>query len=247
MDRKQFYASMAGDGKFDYEKYLDTPSLLSCQKPFDELCNQDELQFQIVHQSEELWMKLACYTILEIDELMAEEQTFKVLTLFTRLHKIMGFLIDQLSILDTMSIKDYQAIRLQLGNGSGQESPGFRTLLHIYKPLWETFERVYLTQKALTVEQIYNSEYAHDASYMVAEAMIEYDQLFQHFRYHHIKLIHRSIGIDSMSLKGRSTDILTSGMKMQFFPELWKIRGKMTDMWGSEYGVKRDSIPNESA
>ncbi len=242
MDREQVYAMMAGEGKYDYEKYLNTPELLSCQKPYDALCNKDELQFQIVHQSEELWMKLACYTILEIDEQMADEQTFKALSLFTRLHKIMGYLIDQLSILDTMSIKDYQQIRLQLGNGSGQESPGFKTLLQLYKPLWQTFERVYLSEKSLTVEQIYNSEYRHDASYMLAEAMIEYDQLFQNFRYHHIKLIHRSIGIDSKSLKGRSTDILNSGMRMQFFPKLWQVRSEMTDLWGSEYGVKRDSI-----
>ncbi|BCV48597.1 tryptophan 2,3-dioxygenase family protein [Shewanella algae] len=242
MDREQIYASMAGEGRLDYEKYLNTPKLLSCQKPYEQLCNADELQFQIVHQSEELWMKLICYTLLEIDERMAAGETFKVLTLFARVHKAMGFLIEQLSILDTMSIKDYQAIRLQLGNGSGQESPGFKTLLQLYKPLWLTFERVYLEQKGQTVEQIYNSEYRHDESYMVAEAMIEYDQLFQHFRYHHIKLIHRSIGIDSMSLKGRSTEILNSGMKMQFFPKLWQVRGQMTDIWGGVYGVKRDSI-----
>ena len=31
---------------FDYELYLNTPQLLACQKPFAELCNADELQFQ---------------------------------------------------------------------------------------------------------------------------------------------------------------------------------------------------------
>ena len=58
MDRDFFYAMMNGDGTLDYEKYLNTHDLLRCQKPYEALCNADELQFQIVHQIEELWMKL---------------------------------------------------------------------------------------------------------------------------------------------------------------------------------------------
>ena len=45
---------MGGEGTLDYELYLNTKRLLSCQSPFSELCNRDELQFQIVHQIEEL-------------------------------------------------------------------------------------------------------------------------------------------------------------------------------------------------
>ena len=33
----------------------------------------------------------------------------------------------------------------------------------------------------------------------------------------------------------------------RFFPELWDIRAEMTDRWGAEYGVKRDSISGPSA
>ncbi len=65
----------------------------------------------------------------------------------------------QLELLETMSPKEYQQIRLQLGNGSGQESPGFRVLIQMMPNIWRTFERVYLTGRALTVEQIYNSRY----------------------------------------------------------------------------------------
>jgi tryptophan 2,3-dioxygenase len=31
-------------------------------------------------------------------------------------------------------------------------------------------------------------------------------------------------------------------MRQQFFPDLWEIRHKMTDLWGSQYGVKRDPL-----
>ncbi|MGB9403524.1 MAG: hypothetical protein WCA98_08290, partial [Candidatus Acidiferrales bacterium] len=65
MDREHFYATMNGEGTLDYELYLNTKSLLACQKDFKDLCNADELQFQIVHQVEELWMKLIGYTLLD--------------------------------------------------------------------------------------------------------------------------------------------------------------------------------------
>lgn len=56
-------------------RLLQTAALLQCQKPFDALCNADELQFQIVHQVEELWMKLLEYTLLDIDEYLAQRAT----------------------------------------------------------------------------------------------------------------------------------------------------------------------------
>ena len=52
MNREQFYTLMGGEGTLDYELYLNTKALLSCQTKFEELCNADELQFQIVHQVE---------------------------------------------------------------------------------------------------------------------------------------------------------------------------------------------------
>ena len=41
---------MGGEGTLDYELYLNTKQLLSCQLEYDKLCNDDELQFQLVHQ-----------------------------------------------------------------------------------------------------------------------------------------------------------------------------------------------------
>lgn len=242
MDRAPVYADMAGAGTLDYEIYLNTRQLLACQKPFDAFCNHDELQFQIVHQVEELWMKLLAYTLLDIDEYLAERHTGRVLSLFTRCHRVLELMTDQLRLLETMSPKDYQKIRLQLGNGSGQESPGFRVLLKIIPPLWATFEKAYLSAPARTVEQLYDSDYRHDEAYLVAEAMMELDELFQRFRSYHILLIHRSIGMGAASLKGRSVDLLKAGTQHRFFPQLWDIRSQMTDRWGGTYGRVRESI-----
>jgi len=242
VDREHFYAIMNGEGTLDYELYLNTRTLLSCQKDFHEFCNADELQFQIVHQAEELWMKLIGYTLLDIDDYLQQENTNRVLTLFRRVHIAQQLMIEQLALLETMSPKEYQEIRLKLGNGSGQESPGFRVLLKMHQPLWNSFQSHYLGKHGLTVEKIYNSEYTHGDAYVVAEAMAEFDELFQKFRYHHMQLIYRTIGLGAKSLKGRPVEILEEGMKQQFFPELWEIRHKMTDTWGGQYGVKREPL-----
>ncbi len=242
MDRFHFYSIMHGESMLDYELYLNTKELFACQKNFEEFCNQDELQFQIVHQVEELWMKLIGYTLLDIDDYLQQGNTNRVLTLFRRVHIAQRLMIDQLALLETMSPKEYQEIRLGLGNGSGQESPGFRTLLRMHQPLWHSFKTCYLERHNLTVENIYHTEYSHSDAYMVAEALAEFDELFQKFRYHHLQLIHRTIGLGARSLKGRSVEILNEGLKTQFFPELWEIRNKMTDEWGSQYGVVRESL-----
>ncbi|MEL7490601.1 MAG: tryptophan 2,3-dioxygenase family protein [Pseudomonadota bacterium] len=242
MDRAYFYKMMGGDGSLDYEKYLNTSALLACQKPFDALCNADELQFQIVHQVEELWMKLIAYTLLDIDDHMKAGRTHRVVTLFGRVRILQRHLISQLELLETMSPKEYQTIRLQLGNGSGQESPGFQTLLKMAPLLWDTYEKAYLEKDGLTVEIIYNDRYDHGGAYVVAERLVDFDTLFQAFRFHHLQLIRRSIGAETKSLKGRPIENLERGVKRQFFPALWAVRSAMTDAWGGEYGVKRDSL-----
>jgi len=65
---------MHGEGTTDYERYLNTKTLFSCQSDFSEFCNGDELQFQIVHQIQELLMKLIAYTLLDIDEYIKDEK-----------------------------------------------------------------------------------------------------------------------------------------------------------------------------
>jgi len=242
LDKTETHRRIETPDMKDYGVYLAVDRLLLCQKPLAELCTPDELQFQIVHQVEELWMKLIAFTLVEIDGHMAADETMRVLSLFDRVNRIMRLMTDQLALLETMSPFDYQSIRLQLGNGSGQESPGFQLLLTMPQPLWARYKAAYLDPTGRSVADVYDTGYTHDEAYMVAEALIEFDELFQIFRAHHIYLIHRSIGMGSKSLKGRPVELLNAGTRHRFFPELWDIRAEMTDRWGAEYGVKRDSI-----
>lgn len=246
MNRPEYEKMMRGAGQLDYEIYLNTERLLACQKETKDLCNPDELQFMIVHQVEELWMKLMATTLMDIDDELRARNSLKALTLFRRVHICQEMMTTQLVLLETMSPKDYQEIRLLLGNGSGQESPGFRVLLKMPKDLWATFEDVYLEGGKRTLDQIYDSEYNHDDAYMVAEALAEFDEQFQKFRHSHMQLIYRSIGVAANSLKGRPVEILEEGMRQKFFPALWQVRADMTDRWGGTYGKKRDKLDPKS-
>jgi tryptophan 2,3-dioxygenase len=109
-------------------------------------------------------------------------------------------------------------------------------------PLWDVFKTHYLEKHGWEVADVYHSRYDHGDSYVVAEALAEYDALFQRFRFHHLQHIERSIGLRAKSLKGRPVKILEKGLEHRFFPELWQIRNQMTDNWGKEYGGIRDSL-----
>jgi len=246
MNRDHYLGLLSEPEKFDYEIYLKTSRLLSCQKPADSLINPDEMQFMIVHQVEELWMKLLVFTLLDIDDALRDQRVHKAVTLFGRANHILRLMSDQLDLLETMSPHDYQQIRLQLGNGSGQESPGFRALMRMPPELWQTFDAVYLSGRGQSVRDIYDGKYCHNDAYAVAEAMIEFDERMAKFRSNHILLIQRSIGMGAASLKGRPVELLDAGARHRFFPQLWSVRHEMTDDWGAEYGRVRHSLSEQA-
>src|SRR5260370_27222557 len=119
-----------------------------------------------------------------------------------------------------------------MGKGGVQGLPSFWVRLKMSQPIWNSFKENYLDKHGRSVEKICDSEYTHGDAYAVAEALAEFDELFQKFRYEHMQLIHRTIGFGSKSLKGRPVEILEEGMRHKFFPELWEIRSHMTDAWG---------------
>jgi tryptophan 2,3-dioxygenase len=105
----------------EYERYIRTGELLNLQKT--ELSCHDELAFQIVHQVEELWMKLALHELAfaakQIDGGLLEAGRVAV----HRMYLLVELMGTQLRILETMSPRAYFTVRAQLGRGSGQESP----------------------------------------------------------------------------------------------------------------------------
>lgn len=109
-----------------YGDYLDLPRLLSCQTPRSG--EHDELLFIVIHQTSELWMKLALHELaaarasLRADDL---EPAFKMLA---RVGRIQAQMIQSWEILATMTPFDYQLFRDALGPSSGFQSHQYRRL-----------------------------------------------------------------------------------------------------------------------
>jgi tryptophan 2,3-dioxygenase len=215
----------------DYEKYIRTDELLALQKPPGGLACHDELQFQIVHQAAELWMKLMAHELDHAVGLMDEDLPFEAVYTLHRVSSIQRLLLQQMDLLDTMAPRDYMTIRAVLGRGSGQESPGFRHLLRVPgERVWPAMARL-LERKGVSLRSIYERHAEHTGLYQLCEGLLDFDQLLQTWRQRHLMLVYRIIGAGTPSLKGKPSDLLAEGMKHRFFPALWEVRDEVFEEW----------------
>ncbi|HTE51850.1 MAG TPA: tryptophan 2,3-dioxygenase family protein [Kofleriaceae bacterium] len=215
----------------EYEKYIRTEGLLALQKDPSELSCHDEMQFQIVHQVAELWMKLIEFEVRHMAELLGQDRLALASSTLRRIARIQRLILVQLDLLDTMSPKAYMTVRSGLGSGSGQESPGFRTLLRLPgEVVWPAFEAL-LERRGITLRLIYEEPEEQHELFTLAEGLVDYDQLLQGWRHRHLMLVYRIIGVGTPSLKGKPSDLLAHGMKQRFFPRLWAVRDELFADW----------------
>lgn len=218
-------------GLTDYEKYIRTEELLALQKAPEALTCHDEMQFQIVHQAHELYMKLIEHELRYMCQLLGEGQTARAITTLTRIARTQRVLLSSIDLLDTMAPSDYMTIRTGLGRGSGQESPGFRTMLKLPGEIVWPAVAAFLDKQGVSLRQIYEHPHDHHQLFQVCEGLVDYDQLLQSWRYRHLLLVYRIIGTGTPSLKGKHSDLLMHGMKQRFFPKLWDVRDDVFADW----------------
>lgn len=215
----------------EYERYIRTEELLALQKAPEQLTCHDELQFQVVHQVAELWMKLVAFELRHAAELLDQDLLDRAVSTLGRAARAQRLLVAQLDMLDTMSPRDYMTIRTGLGQGSGQESPGFKTLLRLPgEVVWPAFA-AFLARRGVTLRQIHEDPAGQHALFTLSEALLEYDQLLQLWRQRHLMLVYRIIGAGTPSLKGKPSELLAHGLKQRFFPELWDVRDEVFGEW----------------
>jgi tryptophan 2,3-dioxygenase len=222
----------------DYEKYIRTEELLALQKPEDALTCHDELQFQVVHQAHELYMKLIAHELGFACSLLAANDASRALTTLGRVARVQRVLLQSIELLDTMAPTDYMTLRTGLGRGSGQESPGFRTMLRLPGELvWPAFA-AFLDKQRVSLRDIYEHPHDHHQLFQLCEGLVDYDQLLQMWRYRHLVLVYRIIGTGTPSLKGKHSDLLSHGMKQRFFPKLWDVRDEVYGEWSAQQAAK---------
>ena len=109
-----------------YGEYLDLGRLLGAQHPRS--VEHGEMLFIIVHQTSELWMKLALHELSAVLEGIRRDQLPACFKLLTRIGHIQEQMLKSWDVLATMTPADYSRFRNQLGRSSGFQSPQYRKL-----------------------------------------------------------------------------------------------------------------------
>ncbi|WP_069804598.1 tryptophan 2,3-dioxygenase family protein [Thermogemmatispora onikobensis] len=210
-----------------YARYLRLSELLSLQKPEEELAHHDELQFQIVHQVFELWWKETAFELRSISRLLKEANLHEALRLLQRVIRIQYLLLENMRMLETMSPWDFHAFRKLLAGGAGSDSPGYRELQRLSPPLWDDF-RSLLAAAGASLSDVYLQAGRYPLLHAFAEALIDYDEVMQTFRFRHYKLAERMIGATTMGTGGTPMPLLERTTHDMFYPELWEVRNRLS-------------------
>jgi tryptophan 2,3-dioxygenase len=218
---------LPGPGASDYERYLRTDELLALQKGADERVHRDELLFQTVHQSSELWLKLAVTEVGEARDLVAAGDLPAALRLLRRANHCLSLVTAQLEMLEHMSPWEYHEVRKVLGHGSGFDSPGFRGIREVTPALGRAFADA-LEQAGLTIVELYLRGRAHEDLYQLAEQLIEWDERVSVWRYRHYKVISRVIGAHVVGTQGTPVEVLGRLIHQTYYPDLWEARDRLT-------------------
>jgi tryptophan 2,3-dioxygenase len=218
---------LEGAAASDYERYLRTDDLLALQKTAEEWVHRDELLFQTVHQSSELWLKLAWNDCETAGEHLGAGEIAAALRLLRRATLCLVYATTQLDMLEQMSPWEYQEIRKVLGHGSGFDSPGWRELRRVTPPLGQAFHAL-REREGLSLVDVYVQGREHEELYQLAEALIELDERINFWRIRHYKVVARVIGDSVVGTQGTPVEVLGRLVHHVFFPELWRVRNELT-------------------
>jgi tryptophan 2,3-dioxygenase len=220
---------LPGAGATDYERYLRTDELLSLQKTADEWIHRDELLFQSVHQTSEIWLKLAWNEVEEAARLVAADDLPAALRLLRRANDCFKLVTEALDMLEHMSPWEYTEVRKVLGHGSGFDSPGFREIRRVGKLLSDAFHAA-RERAGVSLVEVYTRGRELDALYNLAEQIIELDERITVWRVRHFKVVQRTIGGDVIGTQGTPVEVMGRLIHHSLVPELWDVRNDLTRM-----------------
>jgi tryptophan 2,3-dioxygenase len=220
---------LEGTAPSDYERYLRTDELLALQKDAAEWIHRDELLFQSVHQTSEIWLKLAWNEVEEASRLVGEGDLRAAIRLLRRSNDCLKLVTEALEMLEHMSPWEYTEVRKVLGHGSGFDSPGFREIRRVAPPLGDAFHAA-RKQAGLSLTDVYVRGREFEDLYNVAEQLIELDERVIVWRVRHFKVVQRVIGAGVVGTQGTPVEVMGRLIHKSFFPELWNVRNDLTNM-----------------
>ena len=243
---------MSDDAEVTYGSYLALDELLSLQRPRSEPVHPDELLFIVVHQSSELWFKAILHDIDGLIASLEHRETGQSLWRIQRLNALMRIVSAQLSSLETLPPQHFAQFRGYLGTSSGSQSVQFRAIEaasglrdeHFMRTLEEHGDVPDVVRQALsrpTLQDLFLALLDHEhvkiedlylgpgptVLFFLAEALLEYEQLFAEWRFKHVQLVDRVIGPSTGGSGGTlGSRYLLRTIDQRFFPRLWDVRGK---------------------
>ena len=224
----EFAPILPGIGASDYERYLRTDELLALQKRPEERAHHDELLFQTVHQSSELWLKLAASEVETAASHVERGEIPAALRLLRRVSLSLRFITDQLDMLEQMSPWEYtKEIRPVLGHGSGFDSPGWNSLRHAAPVLGQAFHAL-RRGAGLTARDLYVRGREFEELYLLAESLADLDERSQLWRIRHYQVVARIIGDSVVGTQGTPVEVLGRLIHKLFYPELREVRNELT-------------------
>jgi tryptophan 2,3-dioxygenase len=111
-----------------YSSYLALDELLGAQHPLSQPEHHDEMLFIIQHQTTELWLKLVLHELDSACTLLAGDDLAAALKRIARVKHIQETLIQQWSVLATLTPTEYVQFRGVLANASGFQSAQYRAV-----------------------------------------------------------------------------------------------------------------------
>lgn len=239
----------------DYGSYLRLPELLQLQTPQSSPEHPDELLFIVVHQASELWFKVLRHEMDTLITAMEAFDTMRALLAVQRVNVLTEIISQQLTALDTLPPQRFAQFRGYLGSSSGSQSAQFRAIEataglrddHFLAALREHGEPPAEVQAALqrpTLQALVLALVAHEKvslvelytgpgptpMFLLVEGLLEFEQRFARWRFLHVQLVERIIGVGTFGTGGTlGSKYLSRTVSQRFFPELWAVR---TEFYG---------------
>jgi len=216
----EFAPILRGAGGSDYERYLRTDELLALQKGPDEWAHRDELLFQTVHQSSELWLKHAWVEAEDATRLVAAGDLAAANRFAAPLERVPALRRGLSRASRADAPWEYQEVRRVLGHGSGFDSPGFREIRRVSLAALRRVRGGAEGARALAPRRLRARPRARGAV-PARGALTEWDERVGLWRYRHFQVVARIIGEDVVGTQGTPVELLAGLIKNRMFPELW--------------------------
>jgi len=152
--------------EMSYGDYLKLDQILSAQEPLSDM--HDEMLFIVIHQTSELWLKLAGHELNAAIKNIHDADFGHAFKVISRVKQIFNQLTQAWSILATLTPVDYLKFRDDLGKSSGFQSYEYRKL-----------EFLLGNKNAAMLKVHENNEQAHQSLKHVLESPSLYDEVIR--------------------------------------------------------------------